>query len=73
MAKHSAVALPGPINNTQDVPGDAKGGTEVDLIVASCNGKQIAFRWPTAADAPKEEKDRQKPKGGSNPKGGKHK
>ena len=51
-AKIASQGLEGPIVNTADVPADKKAGDSVSLIVSSisADGKQIQFRWPTAAD-----------------------
>ena len=50
-ARHEASGLQGPIQNTGDAPGDAEPGQRVDLIVASANPREIAFRWPTDRDS----------------------
>jgi CRISPR-associated protein Cmr6 len=60
-ARHVATGIAGPIQNSNDVPGDKKAGDTVTLIVQSTNEREIAFRHPTAGD----EQRAQKPKGGS--------
>lgn len=40
----------GPIQNSADVPSDKNADETVTLIVRVFNEKDIAFRWPTAAD-----------------------
>jgi CRISPR-associated protein Cmr6 len=49
-AKHLATNISGPIQNSNDVPKDKKPGDKLTLIVMSANEREIAFRWPTAAD-----------------------
>ncbi|MES2791597.1 MAG: type III-B CRISPR module RAMP protein Cmr6 [Planctomycetota bacterium] len=49
-ALHEASKLIGPIQNSGDVPGDKLAGQILDLIVAIISAKEIAFRYPTAAD-----------------------
>lgn len=49
-AKHSTSDLEGPIQNSNDVPSECQVGDELALIVALANEKEIAFRFPTAAD-----------------------
>jgi CRISPR-associated protein Cmr6 len=63
-AKHGPSGLSGPIQNTGDVPGDKKAGDNVTLIVASASEREIAFRYPTAADEQRANKSQGKPKGG---------
>ena len=59
-ARHEASGLSGPIQNTTDVPADEKAGDTLKLIVASANDRELAFRYPTAAE---EERAQHKPKG----------
>lgn len=40
----------GPIQNSDQVPPDAKPGDVVTLVLASINERQAAFRWPTSSD-----------------------
>lgn len=49
-ASHGPSGLSGPIQNSQEVPGDKQPGETVVLIVASVNQREIAFRYPTPAD-----------------------
>ncbi len=63
-AKHEPSGLSGPIQNTADVPGDKRAGDNVTLIVASASEREIAFRYPTAADEQRAHKSQGKPKGG---------
>ena len=49
-AQHHPTGLTGPVQNSGDVPGDKNAGDTVTLIVASANEREIAFRYPTAAD-----------------------
>jgi CRISPR-associated protein Cmr6 len=65
-AKHQATGISGPVQNSNDVPGDKKAGDTVTLIVASANEKEIAFRYPTAADEqkPKQPGGKRPPRGG---------
>ncbi|HVS38761.1 MAG TPA: type III-B CRISPR module RAMP protein Cmr6 [Gemmataceae bacterium] len=63
-AKHESSGLDGPIQNTGDVPGDKKPGDKVTLIVASATQREIAFRYPTAADEQRAQKPQGKSKGG---------
>jgi CRISPR-associated protein Cmr6 len=65
-AKHQATGISGPLQNSNDVPGDKKAGDTVTLIVASANEKEIAFRYPTAADEqkPKQSGGKRPPRGG---------
>jgi len=62
-AKHGPSGLSGPIQNTGNVPGDKKAGDNVTLIVASANEREIAFRYPTAADEQRVQKSQGRPKG----------
>jgi CRISPR-associated protein Cmr6 len=55
-AKHEQSGLSGPIQNTGDVPGDKIAGDTLTLIVASANEREIAFRYPTAADEQRSKK-----------------
>jgi CRISPR-associated protein Cmr6 len=50
-ARHEPSGLAGPIQNTGDVPADRKPGDRLTLIVASVSAREIAFRFPTRADA----------------------
>jgi hypothetical protein len=49
-ARHEPTALSGPIHNSNDVPKDLSFGDRVQLIVASANKNEIAFRYPTPTD-----------------------
>jgi CRISPR-associated protein Cmr6 len=51
-AMHLATEISGPIQNTSEVPADKVVGDTVELSVASATSKEIAFRYPTAADQP---------------------
>lgn len=65
-AKHQTSGLQGPIQNTRDVPDDAEPHSQVRLIVASANPREIAFRWPTShARPPSAGRSRPKPDRGS--------
>ena len=44
-AKHLNSGLEGPIQDTGNVPANAKPGQHVELTVASANPREIAFRW----------------------------
>ncbi|MGO9814880.1 MAG: type III-B CRISPR module RAMP protein Cmr6 [Isosphaeraceae bacterium] len=68
-AKHDSSGLDGPIQNTGDVPGDKRPGDKVILIVASVNPREIAFRYPTAADDQRATKPKGGPKGSQRPRG----
>lgn len=57
-AKHLETGLSGPIHNSADVPAESKPGDRVKLVTASCNEREIAFRWPTAADEKREKPER---------------
>lgn len=57
-ARHIATGITGPIQNSNEVPGDKNAGERVILIVTSANEREIAFRYPTAAD---EQKTKQPP------------
>jgi CRISPR-associated protein Cmr6 len=61
-AEHEPSGLSGPIQNSADVPGDKKAGDRVGLIVASANEREIAFRYPTAADEERALRSVNKPK-----------
>jgi CRISPR-associated protein (TIGR03986 family) len=63
--------LVGPIQNPQDGPSDKKIGDRVTLVVKSISsdGKQIQFRWPTAADQQKPKAGPGKPPPGRKPGG----
>ena len=63
-AKHEPSCLSGPIQNTGDVPSDKNPGDKLTLIVASANEREIAFRYPTAADESRTQQAHAKPKGG---------
>ncbi len=63
-AKHEPSGLSGPVQNTGDVPADKNAGDKVTLIVASSNEREIAFRFPTAADEQRADKSQGKPRGG---------
>lgn len=56
-AKHLDSRLEGAIQDTKNVPADAKSGQLVELTVAYANEKKIAFKW-AAPPAPKEKRDR---------------
>lgn len=45
IAKHEESGLAGPIQNSASIPDDKDHGDEITLVVAICNGKQIAFRF----------------------------
>ena len=62
-ARHAASGISGPIQNSQDVPGDKKAGETLTLIVASASEREIAFRCPTAADERHPRKPKDKPRG----------
>jgi len=62
-AKHEPSGLAGPIQNTGDVPGDKKARDVLTLVVALANEREIAFRYPTAADDLRAKKPEGKPKG----------
>jgi len=62
-ARHEPSGLTGPIQNSADVPADRKAGDKLTLIVASANPREIAFRYPTAADEQRARKPRGRPKG----------
>jgi CRISPR-associated protein Cmr6 len=64
-AKHVATGIAGPIQNSNDVPGDKKAGDTVTLIVQSANEREIAFRYPTVADEQRAQKQQGKSKSGS--------
>lgn len=57
-AKHELTGRCGPIQNTGDVPGDCNAGDRLTLIVALVNEREIAFRYPTAADEQRAKKSR---------------
>ena len=57
-ARHEASGLKGPIQNPSDAPSDAEPDQSVDLIVASANPREIAFRWPTDRDSEPSRHDR---------------
>lgn len=58
-AKHTGTNLSGPIQNSVAVPSDKNPGDQVTLIVASINPTTIAFRWSTAEDEKRIQKQRQ--------------
>ena len=60
-ARHETSGMQGPIQNAGDAPGDAELGQSVDLIVASANPREIAFRWPTDRDSEPSRHDRFEP------------
>ena len=62
-AMHLATEISGPIQNTKDVPADQAAGNTVELIVASANLKEIAFRYPMAADLARAPQARDKGRG----------
>ena len=66
-ARHEASGLQGPIQNSDDAPGDAEPDQSVDLIVASANPREIAFRWPTHRDSEPSRHDRFGPTPGPRP------
>jgi CRISPR-associated protein Cmr6 len=45
-ARHETSGLSGPIQNTEAVPPGMKPGGQVELVVASINPREIAFRYP---------------------------
>ena len=57
-ARHEASGLQGPVQNSGDAPGDAESGQCADLVVASANPREIAFRWPTDRDSEPARHDR---------------
>lgn len=63
-AIHEPSGLSGPIQNSGDVPSEKNAGDSLTLMVASANEREIAFRYPTAADEQRAEKSQGKPKGG---------
>ncbi len=63
-ARHVATGIAGPIQNSADVPADKKPGDQVVLIVQSATQREIAFRYPTAADDSRSKKPQGRPKGG---------
>ena len=63
-ALHEPTELSGPIQNSADVPGELKAEDKVSLIVASANEREIAFRYPTAADEKRVLKPKSKPNPG---------
>jgi CRISPR-associated protein Cmr6 len=71
-ARHVTSNISGPIVNSGEVPADKKVGDTVTLIVQSANEREIAFRWPTAADEQRAQKAQGKPTrgpGGQRPRG----
>ncbi len=46
-AKHPESGLQGPIQDTDNVPADAKPGHQVELTVAYVRANEIAFKWGT--------------------------
>jgi CRISPR-associated protein Cmr6 len=71
-ARHEPSGLSGPIQNSGDVPGDKSAGDTLTLIVASANEREIAFRYPTAADEQRAKQSQGKPpgsRGGQRPHG----
>jgi len=62
-AKHDASGMSGPIQNSADVPADARPGDTVDLIVMSVDRHEIGFRYPTPADEQRARGARRKPGG----------
>lgn len=60
-AVHEASKLSGPIQNSNDVPSERQAGEVVELIVAIGSPTQIAFRYPTAADAARAAKPQKTP------------
>lgn len=69
-ARHQPSDLSGPIQNSGDVPADKKAGDTLNLIVASANQREIAFRYPTPADEQRAQQARSKPKSGAPPRRG---
>ena len=59
-AQHHPTGLTGPVQNTGDVPEDKNPGDTLTLIVASANEREIAFRYPTAADEQRAQASQQK-------------
>ncbi|RMG32143.1 MAG: hypothetical protein D6725_18275 [Planctomycetota bacterium] len=55
-ARHIATGISGPIQNSADVPADAKPGDRVQLIVQYARPNEIAFRYPTQQDIEKRQK-----------------
>jgi CRISPR type III-B/RAMP module RAMP protein Cmr6 len=62
-AKHEPSGLAGPIQNPGDVPAGKNPGDVLSLIVASASEREIAFRFPTAADDQRAKKPPSKPTG----------
>ncbi|MGH8012910.1 MAG: type III-B CRISPR module RAMP protein Cmr6 [Candidatus Binataceae bacterium] len=62
-ATHEPSGWSGPIENTSDVPTDKNPGDKLKLTVkhASVSGRELTFRYPTAAD---EARERQPPRKG---------
>ncbi len=61
-ARHESSHLSGPIQNSELVPPSSNAGGTSEVIVAFCNGKEIAFRWPTAVDIARSQKPSKTPK-----------
>jgi len=59
-ARHDPSGLSGPIQNTEAVPPGMKPGDRVELIVASVNPREIAFRFSPPADAAHAKKKQQR-------------
>jgi CRISPR-associated protein Cmr6 len=76
-ARHVATGIAGPIQNSNDVPDEIRPGKKtepsdtVTLIVQSANEREIAFRYPTAADEQQGQEPQGKSKGGGQPPRGK--
>lgn len=66
-ARHEPSGLAGPIQNSGDVPADKSVGDTLRLIVAIVNERELAFRYPTAAD---EERAQRAPSKGNRQHGG---
>jgi CRISPR-associated protein Cmr6 len=68
-ARHEPSGLSGPIQNASDVLDDKTAGDALELIVASANQREIAFKYPTdseqsrAASAPRGRNKRVGPRG----------
>lgn len=57
-ARYPGSGQVGPVQNSGDVPADAKPGESSTLIVASVNETSIAFRYPVQVVAPQEQKQK---------------
>jgi CRISPR-associated protein Cmr6 len=61
-ARHESSNLSGPIQNSALVPPSSNAGDTPEVIVAFCNDREIAFRWPTAVDIARSQKPSKTPK-----------